>query len=167
MIKRHNIGPISAAKSRLLLLGQCHCLHRSSAGPTTAAFFDCINLPTSAETWPSIGPIPSRKHVLAARVWARIGRQVHTGVIIPAMARYWQLIFGKFSPMLGQCWAVSNFALGLYNMNIWQTVHKYCKDYHLYCIQYQRKNIFTLKSVKFHWLIQWKIFFSVKSVNFH
>ena len=46
VIIRHNIGPISAAKSRPLLLGQCHCLHRSSAGPTTAAFFDCLNLPT-------------------------------------------------------------------------------------------------------------------------
>ena len=46
VIIRHNIGPISAAKSRLLLLGQCHCLHRSSAGLTTAAFFDCLNLPT-------------------------------------------------------------------------------------------------------------------------
>ena len=46
VIIRHNIGPISAAKSRTLLLGQCHCLHRSSAGPTTAAFFDCLNLPT-------------------------------------------------------------------------------------------------------------------------
>ena len=46
MIIRHNIGPISAAKSRQLLLGQCHCLYRSSDGPTTAAFFDCLNLPT-------------------------------------------------------------------------------------------------------------------------
>ena len=46
MIIRHNIGPISAAKSRPLLLGQCHCLHRSSVGPTTAVFFDCLNLPT-------------------------------------------------------------------------------------------------------------------------
>ena len=46
MIIRHNIGPISAAKSWLLLLGQCHYLHRSSAGPTTAAFFDSLNLPT-------------------------------------------------------------------------------------------------------------------------
>ena len=40
VIIRYNIGPISAAKSRLLLLGQFHCLHRSSAGP------DCFNLPT-------------------------------------------------------------------------------------------------------------------------
>ena len=46
MIIRHNIGPISAAKSRLLLMGQYHCLHWSSAGPTTAAFVDCLNLPT-------------------------------------------------------------------------------------------------------------------------
>ena len=46
VIIRHNIGPFSAAKSRLLLLGQCHFFHRSSARPTTAAFFDCLNLPT-------------------------------------------------------------------------------------------------------------------------
>ena len=46
LIIRNNIGPISAAKSQLLLLGHCHCLHRSSTGPTTAAFFDCLNLPT-------------------------------------------------------------------------------------------------------------------------
>ena len=46
VIIRHNIGPISVAKSRLLLLGQCHCLHRSSTGPTTAAVFNCLNLPT-------------------------------------------------------------------------------------------------------------------------
>ena len=46
VIIRHNIGPISVVKSRILSLGQCHCLHRSSAGPTTAAFFDCLNLPT-------------------------------------------------------------------------------------------------------------------------
>ena len=43
---------------------------------------------------------------------ARIGRQVHTRVIIPATAQYWQPIFGKFLAMLGQCWAVSNFELG-------------------------------------------------------
>ena len=46
VIIRHNIGPISAAKSRLLLLGMCNCLHRSSAGPTMAAFVDCLNWPT-------------------------------------------------------------------------------------------------------------------------
>ena len=46
VIIRHNIGPISATKGRLLSLGQYHCLHRSSAGPTTAAFFECLNLPT-------------------------------------------------------------------------------------------------------------------------
>ena len=46
VIIRHNIGPILAAKSRLLLLGQCHCLHRSSAGSTSAAFFNYLNSPT-------------------------------------------------------------------------------------------------------------------------
>ena len=139
VIIRNNIGPISAAKSRLLLLGQCHCLHRSSTGPTTADFFDCLNIPTfsrnlaqyrpytkpiviftmasssdsrRARVGHNIGPLLCRKQVLAARVWARIGRQVHTGVIIPATAQYWQPIFSKFLAMLGQCWAVSNFALG-------------------------------------------------------
>ena len=61
VIIRHNIGPISAAKSRLLLLDLCHCLHRSSAGPTTAAYFDCLNLPTFsrklAQYWPYTKPI--------------------------------------------------------------------------------------------------------------
>ena len=65
MIIRHNIGSISAAKSRLLLLGQCHCLHRSSAGPTTVAFFDCLNLPNFSRnlaqlpSWPYTKPIVS------------------------------------------------------------------------------------------------------------
>ena len=63
--------------------------------------------------WHNIGPLLCRKQVLAARVRARIGCQVHTGVIISTMARYWQPIFGKIFPMPGQCWAVSNFALGL------------------------------------------------------
>ena len=39
-------------------------------------------------------------------VLARIGHQVPTGVIIPATARYWQLIFGKkfadAGPVLGR-----------------------------------------------------------------
>ena len=41
----HNIGPISAAKSRLLSLGQWRRLHRSSAGPMTPTFVGCLNLP--------------------------------------------------------------------------------------------------------------------------
>ena len=69
VIIRHNLGAISAAKSRLLLLGQCHCLHRSSAEPTMAAFFDYLNLPNSGETWPSIGPIPSR---LSFLLWHQV-----------------------------------------------------------------------------------------------
>ena len=46
LIIRHNIGPLSAANSRLSLLGQCRRSHRSSTGPMTAAFVDCLNLPT-------------------------------------------------------------------------------------------------------------------------
>ena len=55
-IIQHNNRPISAAKSRLLLLGQYHCLHRSSAGPTTAALFDCLNLPTFSRNWAQYQP---------------------------------------------------------------------------------------------------------------
>ena len=36
---------------------------------------------------------------------------MHTGVIIPATARYWQPIFSKFLAILDQYWAVSNFTL--------------------------------------------------------
>ena len=61
VIIRHNIGLILAAKSQLLLLGQCHCLHRSSAGTTSAAFFDYLNSPTIsrnlAQYWPYTKPI--------------------------------------------------------------------------------------------------------------
>ena len=141
LIIRHNIGPISAAKSRLLLLGQCRRFHRSSARPMMAAFVDYLNLPTFSRNltqyWPcikpivtftmasssesrsqspahgrhitgacvtfttanlsgsektrsrhSIGPLLYPKQVLAVRVWARIGRQVHSEIIIPATARY-------------------------------------------------------------------------------
>ena len=56
----HNIGLISAVNSRLLLLGQCRCLHRSSIEPTTA-FLDFLNLPTfsqnMAQYWPYTKPI--------------------------------------------------------------------------------------------------------------
>ena len=38
--------PNLGSNSRVLLLGKCRRLHRPSAGPTTAAFFDCLNLPT-------------------------------------------------------------------------------------------------------------------------
>ena len=152
LIIRNNIGSISAANSRLLLLSQCRRLHWSSAGPTTAAFVDCLSLPTfnrnlaqyrpytkpivtftmatsfesrphiigpcvtittanhsgsdKNRVWHSIGPLLCRKQVLAARVWARIGHQVHTGVIIPATARYWQPIFDNIfadaGPVLGR-----------------------------------------------------------------
>ena len=150
LIIRHNIGPISAANSWLLLLGQCHRLHRSSAGPTMAAIVDCLNLPTFswnvAQYQPYIKPIVTytmasssesrrarvrpmdstllghvsllpRQTILKVRkpefgsalarcysenkcwrpFWARIGRQVHTGVVFPATARYWQ--------HLCRCWA--------------------------------------------------------------
>ena len=53
LIIRHNIGPILATNSRLLLFGQCRRLHRSSGGPTTAAFVDCLNLPTFSQYWAS------------------------------------------------------------------------------------------------------------------
>ena len=46
LIIRQNIGPISAANNRLLLLDHCRFLYRSNTGPTTATFVDWLNLPT-------------------------------------------------------------------------------------------------------------------------
>ena len=95
----------------------------------TAAFVDCLNLSTFSQnlaqyrpyTKPIVtftmqssseskrarvrysnGPMLCRKQVLADRVWARIGRQVHTKVIIPATARYWQ---NRSSEHFCRCWA--------------------------------------------------------------
>ena len=97
VIIRHNIGPISAAKSRLLLLGQCHCSHRSSAGPTTEAFFDCLNLPTFSRNLSQNRPYTKPNVIFTMASSSKIKRarvglmdsQVHTGVIIPATARHW------------------------------------------------------------------------------
>ena len=129
---RHNIGPISAANSRLLLLGQCRHLHRSRA---------------SAETWPTIGPIPSRFLLLLwhpvpkveksesgpwistflRHFWARCcaenkfswqeyGPKLAAKYIPELSFQKWHDIGNRFSeknlPMLGQCWTVSYFALG-------------------------------------------------------
>ena len=61
---RHNIGPISAANSRLLLLAQCCRLHRSSAGSTTAAFIDCSNWPTFSRNSAQYRPYTIRLSLL-------------------------------------------------------------------------------------------------------
>ena len=81
VIIRHNIGPISAAISRLLLLGQCHDLQWSSAGPRMAAFFDRLNWRTFsrnlAQYRPYTKPIvtftmaPSSES-RRARVWSEL-----------------------------------------------------------------------------------------------
>ena len=82
LIIRYNIGPISAANSRLLLLSQCCRLHRSSAGPTTAAVFGCLNWPTFspnlAQNRPYTKPIitftvASSSESRRARVWLMDG----------------------------------------------------------------------------------------------
>ena len=162
-IIRHNIGPISAANSRLLLLGQCHCLHRSSAGPMTAAFFDCLNLLTFSRSMAQYRPytkpivtftMASNSESRRAKVRPMDGhvsllpRQTILEVRKPefgtasarrcAENKCWRLEFGPelaakctpelsfqqrhdignrssatFLPMLGHCWALSNFALGL------------------------------------------------------
>ena len=112
LVIRHNIGPISAANSRLLLLGQCHHLQWSSVGLTTAAFVDFLNLPilsrNLAQYRPYAKPIVTftMAYSSSSRVCARIDRQVHTEVIIPATAQYWQLIFSNIfadaGPVLGR-----------------------------------------------------------------
>ena len=72
------LGPVSA-----LHQADCHFYHGKP-------FWKWEN-----QSWHSIGPLLSRKPMLAARVWAKIGRQLHAGVIIPATARYWQPIFAN------------------------------------------------------------------------
>ena len=57
LIIRHNIGPMSAANSRLLLLVQCYCVHLSSAGPTMPASVDCLNLLTFSRNWAQYRPV--------------------------------------------------------------------------------------------------------------
>ena len=128
--------PNLGSQQSTTVIGPVPPVQRSSAGPTTATFVDCLNLLTfsrnlaqyrpytkpivtftmasssgsrRARVWPmdgtllghvsllplktklrhSIGPLLCQKQVLAARVWARIGLQMHTGVIITAMTRYW------------------------------------------------------------------------------
>ena len=166
LIIRHNIGPISAAKSWLLWLGQCCCLHRPSAGPTLEAFFDSLNCPTFSRNLaryrPYTNPIviftmapssESRKarvrpmdgtllgHVsLLPRQTILEVRKPEFGTALAhccAENNCWRPEFGPelaaecilelsfqkrhdignrssltFLPILGQCWAVSNFALG-------------------------------------------------------
>ena len=168
MIIRHNIGPISAANSRLLLLGQCPRLYRSTAGPTTvAAFVDCSNLPTFswnlAQYRPYTNPIVtftmtpssesrrarvrpmngtllghvsllSRQTILEVRkpefgralarccaenkIWrSELGPELTAKCILKLSFQQRHNIGNRssatFLPMLGQCWAVSNFALGI------------------------------------------------------
>ena len=92
LIIGHNIGPILAANSRLLLLGQFRRFHWSTAGLMTAAFVNCLNLPTFDRNLAQYRPYnkPTVTFTMASSSESRIGRQVHTGVIIRATARYRQ-----------------------------------------------------------------------------
>ena len=67
LIRRYNIGPISAASNRLLLLGQCRRLHRSSAGPTTVAFVDCLNLTTFSRNLAQYCPVAVPKGIFGGQ----------------------------------------------------------------------------------------------------
>ena len=80
VIMRHNIGPISTAKTRLLLFGQCHSLHRSSAGPTTAAFFDCLNLPTFSRNLAQYRPY-TKPIVIFTMAFSSESRRARVGLI--------------------------------------------------------------------------------------
>ena len=166
LIIRHNIGPISAVKSRLLLLGQCRNLQQSSSGPTTVAFVDCLNIPTFSRNLAQYRPytkpfVPFRMAFSSesrkARVRPKDGTLLGHVSLLPlqtilevrepepgtasacccAENKCWRPEFGRelaakctqelsfqqrqdidnrylatFLPMLGQCWAVSNFAHG-------------------------------------------------------
>ena len=122
----HNIGPISAANSRLLLLGQCRCLHRSSAGPTTSAFFDCLNLPTFSRNLAQYRPytkpvitftMASSSKSKRARVRPMDGTLLRHMSLLPRQTIL-EVKKPEFRTALARCcaenkcWAASNFALG-------------------------------------------------------
>ena len=77
LIIRHNIGPISAAKSRLFLLGQCHRFRWSSAGPTISTLVHFLNLTTFsrnlAQYRPYTKPIVSTSESRKAKVRPMVG----------------------------------------------------------------------------------------------
>ena len=136
LIIRHNIGLVLAANWRLLLLGQFCRLRRSSAGPTTAAFVYCLNLSTFsrnlAQYRPYIKPIvtftmassyESRRARFRPMDGTLLGhvsllpRQTILGVRIRRQVHDIDNRSSETSlPILGQCWAVSNFALGMFGI---------------------------------------------------
>ena len=94
MIIRHNIGPISAAKSRQLLLGQCHCLHRSSAGPTMAAFFNCLNLPIFSQNLAQYRPY-TKPIVIFTMASSSESRRARVGLMDGTLLGHVSLYHGK------------------------------------------------------------------------
>ena len=115
----HNIVPILTANSRLLLFGQCRHLHRSNAGPTTAAFVDCLNLPmlsrNLAQYRPYAKPIVTFT-MASSGLYPEFGPEL-VAKYIPELSFQQGHDIGNrssatFLPMLDQCWAVSNFPHG-------------------------------------------------------
>ena len=102
---RHNIDSISAAKSRLLLLGQCHCLHRSSAGPTTAAFFNFLNFPTFSRNLAQYRPY-SKPIVIFTMASSSESRRARVGLMDGTLLGHvsllpWQTILEVRKPEFG------------------------------------------------------------------
>ena len=117
LIIRYNIVSLSAANSRLLLLGHCCRLHQSSVWPTTAAFVDCLNLPTFirnlVQYWPYSKPIvtftmESSSESIRARVRLMDGTLLGHVSLLPR-----QTILGvrkpEFGTALARCCAYRNY----------------------------------------------------------
>ena len=88
LIIRNNIGPISAVNSRVFLLVECRRLHRSSAGPTTAAFVDYLNLYLFIYTKPIVTfTMASGLENRRARVWPMNGTLLDHVSLLPRQIR--------------------------------------------------------------------------------
>ena len=100
--------------------------------------------------------------------WARIGRQVHTGIIIPTTARHWQPIFGNIfsdaGPVLGRiqsrCWEVPRWFLPSFLVKFPETMTE-CNIYIYTCYQISLRVIFN--SVPF--VIEYRVFLHRKAVQ--
>ena len=111
---RPNTGPVLAAKSRPMLLGQYQRSNRPNVVSVLAPYIGISNLPSFRRSlspkWHSTGP---RVGIIPANHVGSRKARVQPLDIISAMAQYWRQVSATSLPVLGQRWAVCDFALGL------------------------------------------------------
>ena len=128
MCQWRNTGPVLAAKRRPMLLGQYQRLNRPNVVSVLAPYIGISNLPSFRQSWesvllrqtmlevekPKFGPAVARYsagHNLPVYwLWPP---SVALRYIISVMAQYWHQVSATSLPILGQRWAVCDFALGI------------------------------------------------------